>query len=90
MSAENRTQASGDATPPPGRLRWRARRGRRELDLILQRYLEFVYPQAPAAEQRAFALLLEQSDPDIMDWVTGQTVPPAELCDVVHALTARG
>lgn len=90
MSAENRTQASDDSTPPPGRLRWRARRGRRELDLILQRYLESAYPAASPAEQRAFALLLEQSDPDIMDWVMGQAVPPAELRDVVHALTARG
>lgn len=85
----NRMQTYDDSSPPIGRLRWRARRGQRELDLILRRYLEFSYPQAPPAEQRAFALLLEQSDPDILDWVAERAVPPAELCDVVRALTAR-
>ncbi len=74
---------------PIGRLRWRARRGQRELDLILQRYLEVHYPQASFPEQQAFALLLEQSDPDILDWVLGRAVPPAELIGVVRALTAR-
>ncbi|MGH8224989.1 MAG: succinate dehydrogenase assembly factor 2 [Gammaproteobacteria bacterium] len=90
MSAnQQQAQQPDNALPPIGRLRWRTRRGQRELDLILQRYLEARYPQASIVEQQAFALLLEQSDPDILDWVLGRVVPPAELSDVVRALTAR-
>lgn len=47
------------------RLRWRCRRGMRELDVLLERYLDEVWPGAGAAERRAFAALLEWPDPDI-------------------------
>ena len=40
-------------------LRWRCRRGMRELDVLLERYLRERYPSAPAAEQQAFAALLD-------------------------------
>ncbi|MGH8428167.1 MAG: succinate dehydrogenase assembly factor 2 [Gammaproteobacteria bacterium] len=81
--------ASCDGSLPSlGQLRWRTRRGLRELDLILQRYLQSRYPQADTDEQRAFALLLEQADPDILDWIMGRAVPPAGLKNVVGALAA--
>ena len=35
-------------------LRWRCRRGMRELDVLLERYLRERYPSAPAAEQQAY------------------------------------
>jgi len=54
-----------------GRLRWRCRRGTKELDRILGGYLEQDYPQAPLEHQRAFAALLEVQDPDIYDWLMG-------------------
>lgn len=71
---------------PIGRLRWRTRRGLRELDLILQRYLQDVYPAAPPEEQTAFADLLEQSDADILDWMLGRRLPPDHLSHVIRAL----
>jgi antitoxin CptB len=73
---------------PIGQLRWRTRRGQRELDVILLRYLETRYPQASTEEKRAFANLLERPDPDILEWLLGRAVPPAELSHVIHALTA--
>lgn len=49
------------------KLSWLSRRGIKELDLVLQYYLQKDYAQAPPAEQQAFAALLEYQDPDILD-----------------------
>ena len=57
------------------RLRWRCRRGRRELDLLLQRYLSDRYEYAGAAEQAGFEALLERSDPELEDLLTGRLAP---------------
>ena len=57
------------------RLRWRCRRGRRELDLLLERYLNDRYGQASAAERAAFEALLERSDPELEDLLTGRLAP---------------
>ncbi len=44
------------------KLRWRCRRGTKELDLILLGYLENQYPSATLEEQQAFEALLELPD----------------------------
>ena len=49
------------------RLVWLLRRGIKELDLVLQGYLQQDFAMATAAEQQAFAALLEYQDPDILD-----------------------
>jgi antitoxin CptB len=65
-----------------GKLRWRCRRGMKELDLLTLGYLERHYPAAPAEEQRAFADLLELQDPLLMSYMVGREVP-------ADAVTAR-
>lgn len=65
--------AAGDA----GRLRWRCRRGMRELDVLLLDYLERHYPSASAAERAAFTELLELPDPELHGLVTGRIEAPA-------------
>ena len=80
--------------PAPGlnatlsRLRWRCRRGMRELDVVLQRYLENDYSAAPAAEQRAFEALLDEQDPQLLAFLMGRE-RPADLdqAHVVNKLT---
>ena len=57
------------------RLRWRCRRGRRELDLLLERYLSDRYQQADAAERAGFEALLERSDPELEDLLIGRLAP---------------
>ena len=57
------------------RLRWRCRRGTREMDLLLLRFLERDYPHLDAGEQSLFGALLDESDPDLYAWITGQTEP---------------
>ena len=60
---------------PIGLLRWRCRRGTKELDRILGGFLEEDYTQASAELQRSFAALLERQDPDIYDWLMGVEQP---------------
>jgi antitoxin CptB len=47
----------------PGRLAWRCRRGMKELDLVLKRYLERGWQQADEAERAAFERMLDLPDP---------------------------
>jgi antitoxin CptB len=57
------------------RLRWRCRRGMKELDLLLERWMDEGWPHADGAARRAFEWLLEQPDPDLADWLIGGTRP---------------
>jgi antitoxin CptB len=57
------------------RLRWRCRRGMKELDLVLLRYLEQDYPQASPADRDAFARILELQDPDLFGYLVGRDIP---------------
>ncbi len=58
-----------------GKLRWRCRRGMKELDLLTLAYLERHYPTASAEEQQAFAALLELQDPLLMSYMVGRETP---------------
>lgn len=57
------------------RLRWRCRRGMKELDLVLLRYLEQDYPQASPDDRHAFARILELQDPDLFGYLVGRDTP---------------
>jgi antitoxin CptB len=47
----------------------------RELDVVLQRYLDEHYLQAPEREQRAFEALLERQDPQLLRFLMGREQP---------------
>ncbi|RPE81777.1 antitoxin CptB [Vulcaniibacterium tengchongense] len=53
------------------RLRWRCRRGMRELDRLLERYLDRAWRQAPDAERGVFLRLLETEDDKLWRWFMG-------------------
>lgn len=57
-------------------LRWRCRRGMRELDLVLQRFFDNRYDDLPDEGKQAFSRLLDQEDQDILQWLLGHTTPP--------------
>jgi antitoxin CptB len=69
-------------TPHPdvnmSRLRWRCRRGMRELDVMLNRYLDRVWPTASTAEREAFVSLVELQDPELFGYLVGRTTPAEE------------
>lgn len=58
--------------PEMARLRWRCRRGMRELDMLLLNYVDSRYSLAEATEQSAFRRLLTTPDPDILALLTGK------------------
>jgi len=59
------------------RLRWRCRRGMRELDQLLGWYLQQRYAHADDATKAAFSTLIEQPDPELWDWLSGRATPEA-------------
>lgn len=60
---------------PFTKLKWRCRRGMRELDVVLERYLEQRYAYAPIAEQQAFEALLDLPDPQLFAYVMRREEP---------------
>jgi antitoxin CptB len=68
---------------------WRCRRGKRELDLLLQTYLENEYDRASVAEKNAFLELLNCQDTELLDHLFNRTIPenPSQV-QVVSKLRA--
>ena len=57
------------------RLRWRCRRGMRELDALVLRYLERCWPGDSDAQRRAFLTLLDTEDDVLWRWCMGHEAP---------------
>lgn len=71
------------------RLRWRCRRGTRELDALLGDWLDARAASAGESELAAFDALLDQPDPLIWDWLMGNTQPPrSDWQDIIDAIRA--
>ena len=71
------------------RLRWRCRRGMRELDVMLNRYLDRVWATASPAERDAFLQLVELQDPDLFGYLVGQITPAEESQRAIIACIRR-
>ena len=54
------------------RLRWLCRRGMKELDVVLSRYLEQRYASASVADQAFFLELLQLPDPELYNLLLGR------------------
>jgi antitoxin CptB len=52
-------------------LRWHCRRGMKEVDVLLQHYLECGYPQALLEEQVTFRILLALPDTQVYAYLMG-------------------
>jgi antitoxin CptB len=57
------------------RLEWRCRRGMKELDLLLLRYVRGRHATATSDEHAAFVEFLELPDPDLLRYLIGGDVP---------------
>ena len=69
------------------RLRWRSRRGMLELDLLLLPFFDAAFDTLPEPEQAAFARLLEQEDPVLQQWFSGNLIPEdPELARLVQQI----
>jgi antitoxin CptB len=72
-----------------GRLRWHCRRGMKELDILLARYLDEQFGAASPQEQEAFRRLLEIQDPVIYAYCLGSERPPEHLAVLIGRITAN-
>jgi antitoxin CptB len=71
-----------------GRLRWRCRRGMKELDILLARYMDERFGAASPQEQEAFRSLLEFQDPAIYAYCLGSERPPEHLAVLIERIIA--
>ena len=72
------------------RLRWQCRRGMRELDELLLRYLEDCYPDDDAADKAAFQEVLELADPDLNGYLLQRQTPSSEpIARVIERILSR-
>ncbi|MES2669126.1 MAG: succinate dehydrogenase assembly factor 2 [Pseudomonadota bacterium] len=77
---------SGSGAAELQRLRWRCRRGMRELDQLFGRYLDRNWATASAEQRLVFERLLGCEDDRLWRWFLGYETPEdAEL----HALVER-
>ena len=74
------------------KLRWRCRRGMRELDQLLERWLDREWRQSPMARREVFLRLLDTEDDRLWRWFLGHEVPGdveiAALIERIRALPA--
>lgn len=69
------------------RLRWQCRRGMRELDELLLRYLERRYAGAGSAEKCAFEAFLDLPDPELAGYLLYRQLPESPaLVSLVHSI----
>ena len=62
------------------RLRWRCRRGMRELDQLMLRYLDACWASADDSERAVFLRLLDTEDDRLWRWFMGrETAPETDL-----------
>lgn len=77
--------------PELNRIRWQCRRGMLELDLLLNEFLETVYPSLVPPVRQDFVRLLEQSDQTLQRWLLrdGSDVE-SDLLQIVQILRKQG
>ena len=75
----------------PGQLRWRCRRGMKELDLLLAGWLDERYAGATAAERAHFEAFLQLPDPEIARYLLAHDTPadPAFVPLIAQLARAR-
>jgi antitoxin CptB len=74
-----------------GKLRWHCRRGMRELDELLTRYVDEQYREAAPELKDAFQRLLKAPDPLICDYLFGrEPIPDAVLAVLIGRISGGG
>ena len=90
-SGDSRHERSDTERAELQRLRWRCRRGMRELDQVFGRYLDRGWAEANAAERAHFERLLDCEDDKLWRWCLGYEAPgDGQVDDLeLHALLQR-
>lgn len=65
------------------RLRWRCRRGMRELDVLLTRWLDREWATASESQRGVFLRLLDCEDDKLWRWFLGNETAPDDALDAL-------
>ena len=68
------------------RILWRCRRGLREMDILLQDYLEVYYDTLSTRDQNTFEELLDEADLDILSWIMQKSFPDEKYVGIITAI----
>jgi antitoxin CptB len=97
MPSESPPPSPGSGRTPDTearRLRWRCRRGLKELDVLLERFALERLGSASGDERRELAALLALPDPVLAEYLLGEGMPSdarlAQLVAGIKALCRRG
>ena len=72
------------------RARWRCRRGMKELDVLLERFVRRALTRLDDDELEALEHLLGQPDQDILEWIASTTVTaPSSLREIVALIRSK-
>lgn len=72
------------------RLKWQCRRGMRELDELLLRYLEDCYADDSDADKAAFRAVLDLADPELNAYLLQRQKPSSEsIAGVIDRILRR-
>lgn len=70
-----------------GRLRWLCRRGMKELDVLLERFIQHNGQALQTGDWPEFESLLAQEDDLLWDWFQGREEPDSPaLIDLIHII----
>ncbi len=73
------------------RLKWQCRRGMRELDLLLEAFLEHRYERLSPAFRKGFARLLDCPNEDLVAWlIEGGSPQDEQLAIIVGQIRDEG
>ncbi|VFM96308.1 MAG: antitoxin CptB [Candidatus Kentron sp. G] len=70
------------------KLKWHCRRGMRELDLLLERFLESRYDALTDSDKERFSRLLEEPNGRLVDWILEGGEPDVEYREFVSRIRA--
>lgn len=83
------SEGVSDAAAELRRVRWRCRRGMRELDQLFERWLADGWQQASDVERRVFLRLLDCEDDRLWRWFMGyEACEDAELSALIARIRA--
>ena len=73
------------------RLLWRCRRGMKELDVLLERYVRFHLAEASTEERQVLTRLLALPDPELADYLFGHAAADEpRLARLIAAIQGAG
>lgn len=72
------------------KLEWRCRRGMRELDLLLGRFLKSQYNSLTDVDRDLFTQFLEEPNEKIMACLLGNVIPDNRYTDLIERIRIHG